>query len=365
VVGQPVVGEDGTVYVGSRDHFVYALTPTGGLRWRRDLGSDVYSSPALHEGLLYVGSDANFFFVLEASTGEVRVHLRTEGDVDTGIAVGEDGTAYFGAGQELWAVAADGTVRFRFRANDKIFSAPALDDDGTIYVGSQDDHLYALAPDGTLRWSYQARNDVDSGPVIGDDGTIYFGSDDHYVYALDRNGALRWRTDVGGYVRTPVALGLDDNVLVPVFGPRPRVVSLDARTGQAQWTFAVGRTTSNEQGVGSSPLVDRDGNIYFGADDDYLYAIDRQGRLRWIYPTGGNVDGDPALASDGTLLVGSDDRALHALRAAPVAPPPAPTEGTPAAPTAGDAPAPSPTPEGPMPEETPPSDQPTGSTPPR
>ncbi len=320
VVGQAVVGDDGTLYIGSRDHHIYALTPTGGLRWRRDLGSDVYSTPALHDGRLYVGSDANFFFVLDAADGEVLVHLRTEGDVDTGIAVAPDGTAYFGAGQELWAVAPEGEVRFRFRANDKIFSAPAVDDDGTIYVGSQDDYLYALAPDGALRWSFHADNDLDSGPVIGDDGTIYCASDDHRVYALDRNGEVRWRADVGGYVRTPVALGRDGNVLVPVFGPHARVVSLDAQTGAEQWTFSVNRTDSNELGVGSSPLVDRDGNIYFGADDDYVYAIDRHGVMRWIFATSGNVDSDPILASDGTLIVGSDDHFVYALRADPAAP---------------------------------------------
>lgn len=323
IVGQAVVGRDGTVFVGSRDHHVYALHgSSGAVRWRRNLGGEVYSSPALVETddgreLLYVGSDADLFFVLDASNGEVVVRVRTEGDVDTGIAVGDDATAYFGAGTDLWAVRPDGEVAFRFRTGDKVFSSPAIDDDGTIYVGSQDDHLYALTPRGELRWSFRARNDVDSGPVVGDDGTIFFGSDDRRVYALDRNGRLRWQADVGGYVRSPVALGLDGNVLVPVFGPHARLVSLDAASGREQWHFSVARTSGNELGVGSSPVVDRDGNIYFGADDDYLYAIDRRGGLRWAYATGGNVDADPVLAADGVLLVGSDDRALHALRADP------------------------------------------------
>lgn len=323
VVGQAVVGRDGTIYVGSRDRHVYALSSSGGsVIWRRDLGGDVYSSPALHTDAggrerLYVGSDANFFFVLDAADGEVLVHLRTEGDLDTGIVVADDGTAYFGAGQELWAVAPDGRVRFRFRARDKIFSSPSLDDDGTVYVGSQDDRLYALTAEGQLRWSFTARNDIDSGPVVGDDGTVYFGSDDHRVYALDRNGELRWQTDVGGYVRTPVALGLDANVLVPVFGPHARLVSLDAATGQQQWEFTVSRSEANELGVGSSPAVDREGNIYFGADDDYLYALERSGVMRWIYQTRGNVDADPVLAAEGVLVVGSDDHFVHALRADP------------------------------------------------
>jgi outer membrane protein assembly factor BamB len=137
------------------------------------------------------------------------------------------------------------------------------------------------------------------------------------VYALDRNGELRWQADVGGYVRTPVALGLDGNVLVPVFGPHARLVSLDAQTGEEQWYFSVSRSQANELGVGSSPVVDRDGNIYFGADDDYLYAIDRRGGMRWIYQTRGNVDADPILATEGVLVIGSDDHFVHALRADP------------------------------------------------
>lgn len=315
VVSQVAAAADGTVYVGSHDHHVYALTPTGGVRWQRDLGDDVYASPALVGDRVFVGSDANFFFILDAATGEVLVHLRTDGDVDTGIAVDDDGTAYFGAGAELWSVTSDGTVRFRFQTNDKIFSAPAIDDDGTVYVGSQDDHVYAVTREGELRWAFAAQNDVDSGPVVGDDGTIYFGSDDRRVYAVDRNGHERWRAEVGGYVRTPVSLGRDGNVLVPVYGPEARVVSLDAATGREQWTFSVGRTTSNEVGVGSSPLVDVDGNIYFGASDHYVYAIDRTGRMRWIHGTEGAIDADPALVADGVLVVGSDDRGVHAVRA--------------------------------------------------
>jgi outer membrane protein assembly factor BamB len=37
---------------------------------------------------------------------------------------------------------------------------------------------------------------------------------------------------------------------------------------------------------------------------------------------GGDVDSSPALAADGTIFVGSDDRKLYALRA-PSGPPPA------------------------------------------
>jgi outer membrane protein assembly factor BamB/ABC-type transporter MlaC component len=316
VVGQAVVDRDGNAYFGSRDHFFYSVSRTGGLRWRRDLGGDIYASPALDgQGHVYVGSDSNFFFCLDAATGEVVWDVRTEGDVDTAVAIGPDGTLVFASGEEVWAVAPDGTTRWRFHARIKIFSAPAIDDDGTVYVGAQDDHVYAIAPDGTMRWSFRLPDDVDSAVVIGDDGTLYFGCDDRRVYALDRNGHQRWVSDVGGYVRAPVALGADRDLIVPIFGPHARVASLDRTTGEERWSFAISPTEATDSGVGSGPVVDAEGNVYFGADDDFVYAIDRRGALRWVFQAGGNVDGDPVITPDGTLLVGADDHHMYALRA--------------------------------------------------
>ncbi len=181
-------------------------------------------------------------------------------------------------------------------------------------MGSQDDHLYALAPDGRLRWSYATRADADSSPVIGDDGTVYFGSDDDHVYALDPAGHLRWSADVDGYVRAPVAMGQGGTVIACVFGPHPRVVALDGRTGAERWTFAATLKSSTEVGIESGPLVDAKGFIYFGGHDNYLYSLTPEGEMRWIFQAEGDVDAPPVLAPDGTLLVGSNDHRLYALR---------------------------------------------------
>lgn len=315
IAGQPVVGDDGTVYVGSLDHHVYALTPAGEVRWSRDLGGAVYSTPALDgTGHLYVGADSDFFFCLDVATGEVEWFLPTEDDVDTGVAIAPDGSLVFGAGEHVWSVAPDGTPRWRFRARVKVYTAPAIDDDGTVYFGAQDDHVYALAPDGTLRWRFHTTDDVDSAIVIGDDGTLYFGGDDRLVRALSRDGEELWQHDVDGYVRAPVSLGARGDVLVPVFGPRPRLVSLDARTGEQRWDFPISAGASSDLGVGSSPTVDSNGDIYFGADDYYLYALDADGDLRWVFRTADRLDSDPVIAPDGTLYFGSDDDYLYALR---------------------------------------------------
>ncbi len=337
VIAQPILGPRRRVYVGSFGGTIYALDARGRELWKRDLGGPIYSTPYVApNGAVFVGSDAGFLYALDEN-GEILFRLATEAEADTGVVPGSgrDGLLHFAAGRDLWAITREGRVRWRFRARSKIFTTPAIDNDGTIYVGSQDDRLYAIASDGDLRWTFTAGGDIDSSPVIGDDGTIYFGCDDRRLYAITRDGRLKFRVPLEGIVRAPVALGLDGSVLVGVYGPRPRLVAVDAAEGTERWSFPVTLSDSTELGVASGPLVDADGRIYFGAHDDFLYALTPDGRLLWTFAAEGDIDTPPALADDGTIYFGSDDGRLYALGApADGATPPAsapPAEATPPA----------------------------------
>ena len=63
--------------------------------------------------------------------------------------------------------------------------------------------------------------------------------------------------------------------------------------------------------IGDFREIRRDTRFY---DDDYLYSLTPSGELRFIFEARGDVDGSPVLTPDGTLLVGSDDHFLYALR---------------------------------------------------
>src|SRR5690606_6718349 len=57
VYASPVVGPDGTIYVGSLDGSFVALTPEGRLRWRYAAGDRIYATAAVaDDGSVYVGS---------------------------------------------------------------------------------------------------------------------------------------------------------------------------------------------------------------------------------------------------------------------------------------------------------------------
>ena len=74
VTSSPALGSDGTVYVGSFDHKLYALDPdTGKVRWSFATDAHIYSSPALADGPdgrtreIYIASADGSVYALDPS----------------------------------------------------------------------------------------------------------------------------------------------------------------------------------------------------------------------------------------------------------------------------------------------------------
>ncbi len=77
--------------------------------------------------------------------------------------------------------------------------------------------------------------------------------------------------------------------------------------GTKKWEFQTGND------VWSSPAIGSDGTVYVGSNDDKLYAINPDGTKKWEFQTGGSVGSSPAIGSDGTVYVGSHDHKLYAI----------------------------------------------------
>ncbi len=78
--------------------------------------------------------------------------------------------------------------------------------------------------------------------------------------------------------------------------------------GALQWTFRA------EGEIWSSPAIAPDGTIVVGSADKSVHAVTPDGRLRWRFLTGAAVASSPAIAADGTVFVGSADGRLYAFR---------------------------------------------------
>ena len=150
------------------------------------------------------------------------------------------------------------------------------------------------------------------------------------------NGTLRGSKIPLGYAGTPTGIFLESgNFNVQVWFDDVKVYTglantawpmlhHDARhTGQStnlgaqinnlKWSYATG----SGNGIDSSPAVGSEGTIYFGANDQLLYAVNPDGSTKWTYNQatgGGRLRSSPAIGMDGTIYVGgANDGYLHAI----------------------------------------------------
>ena len=101
------------MYVGSDDNNVYALNAsTGALLWKYTTGAAVYSSPAVANGVVYVGSEDANIYALNAATGAEMWSFATGGAVESSPAVA-NGVVYVGSGDNVYAFSEKGGLASR------------------------------------------------------------------------------------------------------------------------------------------------------------------------------------------------------------------------------------------------------------
>jgi outer membrane protein assembly factor BamB len=315
IISSPTTGPDGTIHVGVQvgaanssnpSGVLFALNPNGSEKWRFTAPDWLDSTPAVAaDGSVYFGSWEGVLYAV-GSDGRKRWELKLGAFIASSPALGADGTIYVGADSDLVAVNPNGTVKWTFPAADWIDASPAIAPDGTIVVGSWDGFIYAVRPDGSEKWRYETDGGISSSPAIAADGSVYVGSRDTKLYALNSNGTLRWSFDTGDTVETAPVLGPDGSVYVTSSGGR--VFAFD-RNGGDRWRFPrIGQPALN--GIYSSPALRADGTIVFGSSDNALYALRSDGTLLWRTVLGDWSDSSPLITSN-AIYIGCSDKKLY------------------------------------------------------
>jgi len=116
----------------------------GQLIWRYKTGSEIYSSPIVYNGKVYVGSDDYYLYCINADNGKLIWRYKTE----------------------FW-----------------IYSSPTVYN-GKVYIGSCDHYLYCINADNGLPiWRYKTESDIYSSPAVYN-GKVYVSSNDGYLYCI-------------------------------------------------------------------------------------------------------------------------------------------------------------------------------------
>ncbi|HZQ67604.1 MAG TPA: PQQ-binding-like beta-propeller repeat protein [Terriglobales bacterium] len=320
---------NGVVYIGSGDHFLYAIdAESGAQKWKFQTGSRVTSSPAVAGGTVFFGSFDSMFYAVDAASGKLKWKFQTAGErrfIGTHLHGSEpasepmpdpfdfylsspavsNGVVYFGSGDtNVYALdAATGSLKWKFKTADVVHASPAIAD-GTVFVGSWDSYFYALdAATGREKWKFKTGEDPKIHNQVGiqasatvADGIVYFGCRDSNFYALDENtGQKRWTmSNHGSWVISSAVVqngkiyfGTSDSGLFH---------ALDAKTGAPVFSLKM-------QGwpMFSSPAVA--GNmLYIGSHEGKLVAVDLTSQqIAWTFQTDGSRQNGPTYTKpDGT-----------------------------------------------------------------
>jgi polyvinyl alcohol dehydrogenase (cytochrome) len=313
--------------------------------WFFNAKDTVTATPAVVDGVAYVGDWSGNFYAIEIKSGKTRwtyqAHMHGQvyaGQIVSSAAVADVKgvrTAYFGGGKTLYALRAD---------------------------------------NGKLRWKHEVGrpgddndpSEIESSPVVAD-GLVVFGTDVHNsgkgepagVIALDAaSGRERWTTvtaPTGGEGAT--GPGCADVWGSPTVDPATKlvfvgtgnctsspdgygrfaeaIVALDLANGQVRWTYQAHQPNRDDLDFAGAPNLFNAGDrrlVGLGNKDAVYYAVDRStGELVWRtqvtepgiprpdanFSTGGFI-GATAVA-DGVIVGGTavgGTPSLHALDAA-------------------------------------------------
>jgi outer membrane protein assembly factor BamB len=365
----PAISPNGrTIYVGSEDHYLYAVdTADGSLKWKFNTGGRVISSPVVGPGgMVYVGSHGGgghgriYAFnpddrlnqpngsTLNTATSNEWVFY-TPNNINSSPAIDADGKIYIGDDHgNFYALNPDDrlaaskvqsdpkkdtltSIEWEFTNagfNTTALGHPAIGPDPTgtlhrIYITSSDpaDHtLYALDPaDGSIEWSFDTGDESDFMPAADpDSGVIYMDEMGDEIRALDPDGiTTRWVTVIGTDNFTPV---VGENGIVYAAGATGastgKLTALNKTTGAVIWEFS---DTGSLDAVRTTPAIAPDGTIYFGSKDGLLYAVNPDGSKKWTFPIPVASDdpvgySSPTIGSEGVVYIGSSsDNKLYAV----------------------------------------------------
>jgi outer membrane protein assembly factor BamB len=308
----PAIGADGTIYVGSGDKNLYAISPSGTVVWTFATNGFVFSSPAIgRDGTIYVGSADGHLYAVSPS------------------------------GHRVWSFAVPNAGNYL----GAIDSSPAIAGDGTIYFESGG-NAYAVNPDGTQRWSAQLEYGYGASvgsPAIGPDNTIYFA--DYAITALHPDGSVAWRVYGDGTSTWSSPTVAADGTIYGVYASyyAANLRALDPSSGTPLWSAAVSswyNELSPSLAIGPKGIIAAGGDIVDASGQSLLrastmaYASSVFSANGWLLApldvmtivreeastipgpklsSLGIVYSSPAIGAGGVVYVVSQDGKLHAM----------------------------------------------------
>lgn len=135
----------GDFYFGTTNGTLYAVSSAGSQVWATTIGSAIETTPAVGEGLVFIGADDGYLHALNSTSGK-----------------------------EVWSD----------NLGSQLVSSPVLSSNGIVYEATTGGMVEAFtASNGNLVWSYNLQNVITASPVL-DNGHLFVVDQTGIVYAF-------------------------------------------------------------------------------------------------------------------------------------------------------------------------------------
>ncbi|HHN46549.1 MAG TPA: hypothetical protein ENN09_03830 [Planctomycetes bacterium] len=204
---------------------------------------------------------------------------------------------------------------------------PAIKKDGIwvrkdiLLVLTRDNSLYAIDRlNGKVLWEVRLTAKPLFPPTVT--ATYVYVVVQNYIVAIDKvQGQVVWRRQPD-FPISAAPLVMEPNIYLPAWDGKfycleiKRREKLYVRGATEETTFRSHeydlyyRWHHTTRGHIVSSAIDREGVLYFGSGDGYLYSISRDGELRFAFQTQGKLEASPSCNS-ATVFTGSTDFNLY------------------------------------------------------
>ena len=306
----PVIGSDGTIYIGSADNRLFAIRPDGVTeKWSAfsEPTGEVFS-PVIRGNIFFNAAD-NKVYAVNPSNGN-RVWLKTLPGLITERPAVDAGFVYVSSSNSLFKlVDSNGNTAVSKFPPETLTSPPALSPSGqVIYIGFDDGKLHArktLDLEEAAGWPSAAVGLITKPPTVDKiTGLIYVSAGNKVCKINPAAPASPQQFSVSGASPTSAPTLSKDGATVYVGFSNGRLYALNTSDMSPKWPYY-----PPSGSIGSSiatPEVDDNENIYFGSDNNSIYALFADGSLKWEFNTGGVVAAKPAINENGVIYVGSN-----------------------------------------------------------
>jgi len=307
-------------------NLTFAGTNTNKVKWSKEIPNSNLNTPTVDkDGNIYsVNLDHELISYDKDGNERWKISDGTHYSPYGSVVIGNDNTLYMSAGPNLIALTSDGQIKWKTSFTANFSQTPAIDKDGTVYAyNNSDDKLYAINPDGSMKWKTAVINDGvadNKSPLISKDGTIYVqgSAAASYLTAVDKTGQIKWKIPSSGYLSNYSLLPSGEvlssfyaasntgyvNIINPVDGTIKKTIKFSNSggghftlyseyskelivqngkelssydlDGNQKWTYQTNGVLLN------TPIIDKNGVIYFSSQDGNFTALNPDGKVKWF-----------------------------------------------------------------------------------